>query len=80
MTIMVTGGEIGITKNYPAEYSLDQVLRAHRSFASGSMARIDRFEIDDLNIDNGFVAVRAIGPALEADVEGLDELFGMMKR
>lgn len=71
--------EIGITKNYPAEYSLDQVLRAHRQFAAGSMTSVSRFEVDDLNIDNGFIAVRAIGPVNPDDVEALDEIFAKVK-
>lgn len=70
--------EIGIIKNYGAEYSIDQVLRSHRAFALQSMSSITRFEIDDLNIDNGFVAVRAFGPPHEEELAMLDEIFGMM--
>lgn len=68
---------VGITRNYPTTMPLGDAIAAHRAFI-GNRALDQRFELDTLNLDNGFVAITGYYLPGPDEARDLNELFGMI--
>ncbi|WEK43628.1 MAG: hypothetical protein P0Y64_02000 [Candidatus Sphingomonas colombiensis] len=69
---------VGITRNYPATMPLAEAIAAHRAFIGRDASLSSRFELDTLNLRNGFVAITAYYVPGPNEVRDLNEMFGLI--
>lgn len=69
---------VGITRNYSTAMTVADAIAAHRAFIGRAASLSPRFELDTLNVGNGFVAVTAYYVPGPDEARDLNELFGMI--